>query len=59
MKIKVIHDFYDAENDLKLRTEGEILEIPEERAEYLIRMKVAEKTEEENNDPVSADETQN
>lgn len=59
MKIKVIHDFYDAENDLKLRTEGEILEAPEERAEYLIRMKVAEKAEEENNDPVSADETQN
>lgn len=59
MKIKVIHDFYDAENDLKLRTEGEILETPEERAEYLIRMKVAEKAEEENNDPVLADETQN
>lgn len=59
MKIKVIHDFYDAENDLKLRTEGEILETPEERAEYLIRMKVAKKAEEENNDPVSADETQN
>lgn len=59
VKIRVIHDFYDAENDLKLRTEGEILETSEERAEYLIRMKVAEKAEEENNDPVSADETQN
>ena len=41
VKIRVIHDFYDKENDLKLRKIGNTLTIPKDRAEYLVRMKIA------------------
>lgn len=41
MKIKVIHDFYDKENDLKLRKAGEEYEVSKERGKYLISFKVA------------------
>ena len=42
MKIKVKHDFKDRENNLKLRTVGEIMTVTKERAEYLTNMKLAE-----------------
>mgnify|MGYP004480735765 FL=1 len=41
MKIKVIHDFYDKENDLELRKAGEEYEVSKERGNYLISFKVA------------------
>ena len=41
MKIKVIHDFYDKENDLKLRKAGEEYEVSKERGKDLISFKVA------------------
>lgn len=41
MKIKVIHDFYDKENDLELRNAGEEYEVSKERGNYLISFKVA------------------
>ena len=34
MKVKVIHEFKDAEYDLVLRTVGEELEVPDERGSY-------------------------
>lgn len=34
MKIRVIHDFYDKENDLELRKVGEEYEVTEERGRY-------------------------
>lgn len=46
MKIKVKYAFKDAENERKLRTPGEILEVSEERAEFLVHMKAAEYAEE-------------
>lgn len=36
MKIKVIKDFFDRENDLVLREKGEELEAPEQRGRELI-----------------------
>lgn len=59
MKIKVKHAFKDAENDLKLRTEGEILEVSEKRAEFLVHMKAAERIDAEDNNSVSLTKTQN
>lgn len=59
MKIKVKHAFKDAENDLKLRTEGEILEVSEKRAEFLVHMKAAERIDTEDNNSVSLIKTQN
>lgn len=46
MKIKVKHAFKDAENDRKLRTPGEIMDVPEKRAAYLVSMNAAEYAEE-------------
>lgn len=59
MKIKVKHAFKDTENDLKLRTEGEILEVSEKRAEFLVHMKAAERIDTEDNNSVSLIKTQN
>ena len=58
MKVRVRHNFKDIENDLKLRTVGEILTVSEERGKYLISMKVAELVEEKGGDPESPSETQ-
>ena len=58
MKIKVKHAFKDAENDLKLRTPGEILEVSEKRAEFLIHMKAAERIDTEDNNSVSLTKAQ-
>ena len=41
MKIRVIHDFYDKENDLELRKVGEEYEVTEERGRYLVDFRVA------------------
>lgn len=41
MKVKVIHEFKDAEYDLVLRTVGEELEVPDERGSYLVNFGVA------------------
>ena len=46
MKIKVTHDFKDAEEDLKLRKKGEVYEVSEERGKYLISFKVAKEVKE-------------
>ena len=46
VKIKVKHAFKDAENDRKLRTPGEIMDVPEKRAAYLVSMNAAEYAEE-------------
>lgn len=36
MKVKVIREFYDRENDLQLRKEDEIFEVEDKRAKHLI-----------------------
>lgn len=53
MKIRVIHDFYDKENDLKLRSVGDTLTVSKDRAEYLVRMKIAEVIDSKGGDPES------
>lgn len=57
MKIKVIHDFYDKENDLKLRKAGEEYKVSKERGKYLISFKVAEEIKDQKGgDPKSPTE---
>lgn len=58
MRIKVIHDFYDKENDLKLRSVGDTLTVSKGRAEYLVRMKIAEVIDPKGSDPESPIEAQ-
>lgn len=58
MKIRVIHDFYDKENDLKLRSVGDALTVSKDRAEYLVHMKVAEIIDSKGGDPESPIEAQ-
>lgn len=58
MKIRVIHDFYDKENDLKLRSVGDTLTVSKDRAEYLTRMKIAEVINPKGSDPESPIEAQ-
>lgn len=58
MKIRVIHDFYDKENDLKLRSVGDTLTVSKDRAEYLVRMKIAEVIDPKGGDPESPIEAQ-
>lgn len=58
MRIKVIHDFYDKENDLKLRSIGDTLTVSKDRAEYLVRMKIAEVINPKGSDPESPIEAQ-
>ena len=41
MKIEVIHNFYDKENNLKLRKVGDKYSVSKERGKYLITLKVA------------------
>ena len=54
MKIRVIHDFYDKENDLELRKVGEEYEVTEERGRYLVDFRVAKEiTDQESGDPES------
>lgn len=58
MKIRVIHDFYDKENDLKLRSVGDTLTVSKDRTEYLVRMKIAEVIDSKGGDPESPIEAQ-
>lgn len=58
VKIRVKHEFYDKENDLKLRTVGEIMTVSKKRAEYLVYMKVAEVIDSKGGDPESPIEAQ-
>lgn len=58
MKIRVIHDFYDKENDLKLRSVGDTLTVSKDRGEYLVRMKIAEVIDSKGGDPESPIEAQ-
>ena len=53
VKIRVIHDFYDKENDLKLRSVGDTLTVSKDRAEHLAKMKVAEIIDSKGGDPES------
>ena len=57
-KIRVIHDYYDKENDLKLRSVGDTLTVSKDRAEYLVRMKIAEVIDSKGGDPESPIEAQ-
>ena len=58
VKIRVIHDFYDKENDLKLRSVGDTLTVSKDRAEHLVRMKIAEVIDSKGGDPKSPIEAQ-
>lgn len=58
VKIRVIHDFYDKENDLKLRSVGDTLTVSKDRAEHLAKMKVAEIIDSKGGNPESPIETQ-
>lgn len=49
MKIKVLHDFFDKDSDLELRSAGTVLNVTEERAKYLARMKLVEIVPEKSN----------
>lgn len=58
VKIRVKHEFYDKENDLKLRSVGDTLTVSNDRAEYLVRMKIAEVIDSKGGDPESPIEAQ-
>lgn len=58
MKIRVLHEFKDVQNNLKIRTVGETMTVAKDRADYLVSMKVAEIISEEGGDPESPSETQ-
>mgnify|MGYP003231174380 FL=1 len=58
VKIRVIYDFYDKENDLKLRSVGDTLTVSKDRAEHLVRMKIAEVIDSKGGDPESPIEAQ-
>ena len=47
MKTKVVHDFYDKENDLELRKAGEEYDGSKKRGNYLISFKVAKEIKEQ------------
>ena len=47
MKVKVIEQFYDRENDLKLRKKGSIIEVKKARGEFLISSGFAEEIKKE------------
>ena len=47
MKIEVIHNFYDKENNLKLRKVGDKYSVSKERGNYLITLKVAKEIPEQ------------
>lgn len=54
MKIEVIHNFYDKENNLKLRKVGDKYSVSKERGKYLISLKVAKEIpEQKGGDPES------
>nr|DAT31853.1 MAG TPA: hypothetical protein [Caudoviricetes sp.] len=58
MKIRVTHDFYDKENDLKLRKAGDEYEVTEERGRYLVSFRVAKEIKnQKGGDPKSLAET--
>lgn len=46
MKVKVVIDFYDKENNLKLRKKNEVFEAKEERARKLLKLGYVERIEE-------------
>lgn len=54
MKIRVIHDFYDKENENVLRKVGEEYEVSKERGKYLVSYRVAKEiTNQKGGDPES------
>lgn len=59
MKVKVIEQFYDRENDLKLRKKGSIIEVKKARGESLIESGYVEEFTEEVKEEVeeTAEET--
>ncbi len=46
MYIKVRHDFFDKENDLRLVKKGEVMRVSAERGKQLILLRLAEETKE-------------
>ncbi len=57
MKVKVIEQFYDRENDLKLRKKGSIIEVKKARGESLIESGYVEEFTEEVKEEETAEET--
>ena len=51
MKIKVKRRFFDRANEMITREAGEVYEAPEERAEFLIRLGLAEKAPDPDPEP--------
>jgi len=45
MTVEALINFYDIENNKRLRTKGERFEVSEERGNYLILMRVAKQAE--------------
>ena len=58
VRIRVINDFKDIENNLKIRSVGDTMTVSKERAEYLSDMKVAEIIDSKGGDPESPIEAQ-
>ena len=59
MKVIVLHDFFDKEDNLALRKEGESLDVSATRAKYLVGMRFARSVkEQEGGDPKSPEEAQ-
>lgn len=59
MRVTVIHNFYDRENDLILRTAGEELNVSLERAKYLAGKGLVQIIEnQKGGDPESPTETE-
>ena len=59
MKIEVIHNFYDKENNLKLRKVGDKQSVSTDRGKELIALKVAKEIpEQKGSDPESPAEAQ-
>lgn len=59
MKVIVQHNFRDKENDLVLRTAGEVLEVSRKRAEYLANLQLVKTVEDQKGgDPKSPIEAQ-
>lgn len=59
MRVAVIRNFYDKENDLVLRSVGEELEVSPERAEYLSNKQLVQVIEDQKGgDPESPKEAE-
>ena len=58
MKIKVRRRFFDRANAMVTREAGEVYEAPEERAEFLIQLGLADQAPEEVREPPAPEENE-